>query len=58
MRPIVWCPVTLGIGAGCNLAVVALLRRITSFSDTMHIKKLVQAKTPHCCDKNIPKKTA
>jgi hypothetical protein len=50
--------VTLGIGAGCNLAVVSLLRRITSFSDAMHIKKLAQAQTPHWCDKDKPKKTA
>jgi hypothetical protein len=44
--------VTLGIGAGCNLAVVSLLRRITSFSDAMRIKKLAQAQTPHWCSKN------
>jgi hypothetical protein len=50
--------VTLGIGAGCNLAVVSLLRRITSFLDAMRIKELAQAQTPHRCEKNKPEKTA
>jgi hypothetical protein len=45
-RLIVWCPVTLGIGAGCNLAGASVLRRITPFSDAMRIKKLVQARIP------------
>jgi hypothetical protein len=57
-RLIVWCPVTLGIGAGCNLAVVSLLRRITSFSDAMRIKKLAQAQTRTGVIKIKPEKTA
>jgi hypothetical protein len=38
--------VTLGIGAGCNLAGASVLRRITPFSDAMRIKKLAQARIP------------